>query len=221
MAFSVVQAEPASEPVSLARAKAHLRADTAAEDDLITGWITAARELCEEYTQRAFVARSVTAIMDRFPPFDPPGWDFWLTPGYPSPAAVFPNPLTRAVRLPIWPVLSVDAVKYFDAGGVQQTLTDGTDYLTHLPHMPSLVYPAPGKIWPVTQQARMGCVEIDFTAGVTTVPQRFVVAVLLTLAYWYENRGDGKDPTGTDPLSLGLPAGAVRILNGMGRLVYV
>jgi hypothetical protein len=220
VAFSISQSEPEFEPITLDLAKEQLRVDYPDEDDLIESMITAAREAVEDYTRLAFVERAVVAIFDRFPPFDPIGWDFWLTPGYPSPAAVYPNPLTRAVRLPIWPVISVDAVKYFDSGGTQQTLAEGVNYLTQLTHMPSLIYPYPGKIWPVTQYARMGCVEVDFTAGYTTIPSRAIQAMLMTLSYWWRNRGDGDDPTGSDMTARGLPAGALRILNSLARFAY-
>jgi uncharacterized phiE125 gp8 family phage protein len=44
---------PAAEPVSLNELKTHLRVNTAAEDALLTGYITAARETFEAMTGRA------------------------------------------------------------------------------------------------------------------------------------------------------------------------
>lgn len=221
MGFAIVQSEPAIEPVSLSLAKSHLRIDTTEEDAWLPVMITAAREMCEEFCQRAFVSRTVVATFDRFPPWDTTGWDFWLLPGYPSPDSVYPNPLTRAIRLPIWPVISVETVKYYDSAGVQQTLVAGTDYLTHLTRMPALVYPTPGKFWKVTQFGRVGSVEVSFTAGLATVPKRLTAAMLLTLGYWWGHRGDGDDPTGSDATMRGLPAGAQRILAQMARFPYV
>jgi hypothetical protein len=210
---------PAEEPVTLDRAKLHLRVDATAEDDLITAWVAAARRYAEDHANRYFVTQTVRATFDRFPPFDPVGWDFWLTPGYPSPAAVFPNPLTRAIRLPGGAIQAVIAVEYDAADGTQQTLVEGTDYLTHLDHLPPLVYPAPGKIWPVTQFGRMGCVRVTYTAGygdAGQVPEQVGAAILLAVGYWYEHRGDTRDPSG----EMGLPPGAKRLLDTLQVGVY-
>lgn len=43
---------PAAEPITLAEAKLHARADTSAYDSLITALIVAAREECEHITGR-------------------------------------------------------------------------------------------------------------------------------------------------------------------------
>jgi hypothetical protein len=221
-----LNSQPATEPISVTDAMNHARIDSGVDETLVGYWITAARELAEDYTQQCFVPRSVTAIYDRFPPFDPTGWDYWLTPGYPSPAAVYPNPLTRALRLPLWPVVSLDSLQYYDNEGNLDTLVENQDYLTQLQHKPALAYPYPGLIWPVTQFARMGCVIASFTAGYSganppgPIPARLMQAMFLTLTYWNENRGDDDDPNGDDPVSLGLPKGALRLLTMMMRVGY-
>lgn len=61
---------PAIEPVLLAEAKQHLRIEHALEDDIITSWITAAREWCENYQQRAYITQTLTLTMDDFPAGD-------------------------------------------------------------------------------------------------------------------------------------------------------
>ena len=47
---------PVTEPVSLAEAKAQLRVEFDADDELIAGYITAAREICESFLNQPLVA---------------------------------------------------------------------------------------------------------------------------------------------------------------------
>lgn len=53
---SPVEPEPWLEPVSLAEAKAQLRVEFDADDALISGYITAAREICESFLNQPLVA---------------------------------------------------------------------------------------------------------------------------------------------------------------------
>ncbi|NBX73427.1 MAG: phage gp6-like head-tail connector protein [Alphaproteobacteria bacterium] len=59
--------EPATEPVTLAEAKAHCRVDIDADDALIQGYIRAARELCEDYVERTFVTQQLQMKLDQWP----------------------------------------------------------------------------------------------------------------------------------------------------------
>lgn len=190
---------PAAEPLDLTRAKANLRVAHTADDALITGWITAARELTESHTGRRWVTQTLRLSLDDWP--DPIGDG---------------DQTASLVRLPVAPVQDVTAVRYWDVGGVYQTL-DPARYQTWLDHSPPLLAPAPLKIWPVTQPGRIGAVQVEFTAGygaADAVPEGAKAAVQLCLAYWYENRGDGRDPHGL-PESLGLPPGAKRLLDSL------
>ncbi|MEL7609497.1 MAG: head-tail connector protein [Bacillota bacterium] len=96
---------PAAEPVSLADAKLHLRADGTAEDTLISNLIVAAREHCEDETRRALVEQTIEA--------------------YPQ---AFGDPLPRP------PMRDVLSVVYKDSSGVEHTLTAGQDYLVDIVH---------------------------------------------------------------------------------------
>jgi uncharacterized phiE125 gp8 family phage protein len=187
---------PAVEPVSLDEAKLHLRVDHDAEDGAIAAWIAAARELTERHTGRRWVEQTLRLTL--------PGW-----------------PCDRgAVRIPVEPVTAVGAVRYYATGGTLTTLAAGADYQTWLDHSPPLVAPAPNGYWPAVQTGRLGAVQVEFTAGygadAAAVPGMARSAVLLALAYWYENRGDGNDPTMAInglPQTLGLTPGAKRLLD--------
>lgn len=83
---------PASEPVTLAEAKAHLRVDCADEDLLISSLISAARTRAEEYAGVAMLTQT---------------WELWL------------GELEGAVYLPRHPATAVTEVAYTTEAGEQ------------------------------------------------------------------------------------------------------
>jgi uncharacterized phiE125 gp8 family phage protein len=58
---------PASEPISIAEAKDHLRIDHDDEDDYIDGLIQMAREQVESDCARALMTQTRVLTLDRFP----------------------------------------------------------------------------------------------------------------------------------------------------------
>lgn len=176
---------PAAEPVSLETAKVHLRVDHDEEDALIAGWIAAAREMTELHTGKRWVTQTLRLTLGAWP--------------------------CGEIRLPVEPVASVGSVSYFDQAGAGQEIGD---FQTWLDHSPPLVCPAPQGYWPALQVGRLAPIAIEFTAGgnVNAVPEAVKTAILLTLGYWDQNRGDGTEGS-SDPRALGLSPGAVRLLN--------
>jgi uncharacterized phiE125 gp8 family phage protein len=81
----ILLAGPALEPVQLAEAKAHMRVDGSAEDDLVGALIAAARVAVETTTRRVLIAQSWRVVLDAWP--------------------------EAGVVLPIQPVISVDVVR--------------------------------------------------------------------------------------------------------------
>lgn len=202
-------AAPAEEPVTLARAKLHLRVDHTVEDSLITAWIAAARGLTEQHTGRRWVTQRLRLTLAA-----------WPGAGDGSRHVNPPREIVGAVPLPVEPVVSVDAVSYYATNGTLTALADGTGYQTWLDHSPPLVMPAPGTRWPVLQAGRTPAAQVDFTAGygdAAAVPEQAKAALLLCLGYWYENRGDGTDPTMMNglPQTLGIPPGAKWLLDSV------
>jgi uncharacterized phiE125 gp8 family phage protein len=197
---------PAEEPVSLERAKLHLRVEHDVDDDLIAALIQTAREMGESHTNRRWVEQGLRLTLADWPCREIGG--------------VF-----EAVPFPVAPVLSVESVKYYATDGTLTTLTADTDYQVWLDHSPPLLAPAPVKVWPTVQPARLAGVQIEFTAGygaATAVPEQAKAAMLLMLGYWYENRGDGLDLTMMNglPQSLGMPPGARRLLDTLATGAY-
>lgn len=157
---------PATEPVTLAEAKLHLRVDHTADDALITALITAAREAIEGETTRSLVA---TSWEKRFAALPLPG---------------------AALVLPRAPLLSVSAVTYIDAAGAEQTLAPAT-YAVDAPAGPHAGFgklrQAYGATWP-TPRDEANAVRVAFTAGYATVPGALRAALLLVLGELYANR---------------------------------
>lgn len=164
MSLSLVTA-PASEPITLQDATAHLRLEDDATDvSLVNSLIKAARQAAENYTHRSFATQTWDLNLDAFPT-----------------VFVLPNP----------PLVSVTHVKYYDVDGVLQTLA-ASSYIVDAPTGPQ---PMPGRIalavdetWP-TAQVRTNAVTVRFVAGYgTSVPEPIKSAIKLLVGHLYENR---------------------------------
>lgn len=156
---------PASEPVSLTEAKAHLRLEITADDAYVGGLISAARAAIETRYSRQMVTATYTATFDGFPGEGEP------------------------ICLPLSPLRSVTSIEYEDTAGDTQTL-DPADYVVVAGREPSAVYPAYATIWPYTLE-QAGVVRVTFTAGHGTaadVPAFVRQAILLLVGHWYERR---------------------------------
>lgn len=199
-------AGPAEEPVSLERAKNHLRVDHGAEDDLISALLAAAREMSESHAGRRWITQQMRLTLADWP-CDRIGGVY------------------GAIPIPVAPVASVQSVKHYATTGTLTTLVADTDYQVWLDHSPPLIAPAPTKTWPTVQPDRLAAVQVAFTAGygeAVAVPEQAKQAMLMCLAYWYENRGDGMDPTGIVGLAqtMGMPPGAKRLLDSVATGDY-
>ena len=156
---------PATEPVSLAEAKLHLRVDHADEDVMILSLIAAARLHLEHVLGRAFITQAWLYLFDDWPA------------GY-------------AVNLPLAPIQSIVSVKVYDEADVATTLSPSFYLLDGLSVPPRLVrrspsaFPRPGRI--------ANGVEVSFIAGhgslASEVPAPLRQAILLLVAHWYEHR---------------------------------
>lgn len=200
---------PATEPVSLAEAKAHLNVAHADDDALIASLVRAAREQSEIETNRRWVSRTVRFTLPRFPRHG----DYWGDVIRVDDAA-----FKCAIVIPFEPVSAVSALRYYDASGTLRVLAEGTDYLAWLDHSSPLVYPAPGRYWPETQAGRLAAVEVECVTGYgapSAVPEAAKVAIKLAVGLWYEHRGDSEDPSG-----MGLPPAAVRLLRSLHTGLY-
>ncbi|MBT8124855.1 MAG: hypothetical protein KJO81_08535 [Gammaproteobacteria bacterium] len=154
-------------PVSIHRARAHLRVDLADDDVEIYNAIKDATKAAEEYTGRAFCDQVWTAYYDHFPE------------------------ILCVLRRPI---VSIDSVKYIDIDGNQQTVSSA-NYRTDLYH--GRIVPAYGTSWPNTRSVinsvevayTAGYGTNQSPVGV--IPNDIQHLILLMVADWMEH----KEPT--------------------------
>lgn len=152
---------------TVARAKAWLRVDSDAEDELIEELLADAAAYCESeiWGNRQLLAAIYTVRAT--------GW--W----------------EGELALPRPPLQDVLSVAYYDAGGTQQTLAT-TVYQVRKPlTQPGVIERTPDQVWPGLQGDRLYPVAIQFRAGYVdadAVPPLIRRAILLLVSHWYHHR---------------------------------
>jgi uncharacterized phiE125 gp8 family phage protein len=175
---------PALEPVALLDAKAHLRVDHDEDDALISAAIVAARLHVEAATRRVLIAQTWRIGLDRWP-------------------------RKRILRLPVAPLISVDAVRVRDAEGGVVTVEEG-EYEVDTVSVPGRIALAATAPAPATRT--VNAIEIDLTAGYgatsLAVPSPLRHAIMMLVAHWYEHRG----PAGHDQAGNTAPQGYAALI---------
>ena len=157
----ILLAGPTLEPLSLDEMRVYLRLETSEEDGLVLSLIKAARNAVEQGSRRALMAQKWRLRLPRFPQ-------------------------DKSLRLPISPILSLDAVRTFDALGNPVVLDlasfqlDGSTLSLSASLMPS--------------EGDGAGIEIDLTAGFgtqpTDVPEALRQAMRMLVAHYYEHRAN-------------------------------
>lgn len=152
---------PAGSGLTLAELKAHLREeqDDTANDDGIAALGLVAVGLIEASVQRAYAVRTLE----------------WTLPAWRS-----------SLRLPIAPVQAVEAVRYVDLAGTEQTL-DPSAYLVAVSGRSRAVVPRRGTAWPLLGQGERPVV-VRFRAGGVALPATVRHAAKLLVSHLYDNR---------------------------------
>ena len=156
---------PASEPVTTAEAKAHLRVDVSDDDTLIDGLVASAREEFEEINGRSLFSTTWRARLH--------GW-----------------PSDGRIALPRPPLQSVSSVQYTDEDGNTSTFASSNYYVV-TDATPGYLALNADADWPSATLRSHGAIEVQFVAGwddVADIPQRYKQAILMLLGHWYENR---------------------------------
>lgn len=156
--------DPAVEPISLAEAKEHLRIEPgfALEDDLISLYVSAARDQAEKYCNRSFALADFFLLLSRFP-------------GGTAPLTL-PDPLTTAVS----------EISYIDSTGAEQVVDPG-DYTVDTDRQQI----RPAQAWPIGASSIKVDYSAgpDGSASPAEKPPKMVVeGMLLLVADMYELR---------------------------------
>lgn len=132
---------PASEPVTVEDAHAHLQipdADTQ-HDAWLEARIPGIRIQAEAATRRGFIEQGWRKTLDSFP--------------------------RGAIELLPCRVSAVTAVEYTDGAGDTVALVEDTDYQVDLESEPARVLPVTGGSWPIAGNGYANAVVVDFTVG--------------------------------------------------------
>jgi uncharacterized phiE125 gp8 family phage protein len=176
---------PATEPVTVAEAKAHARIETSADDALLGAYITAARQLLEKTTGLALISQTWKLVLDTWPGL---GRDEWWDGVREMPE----NALAGGnVEIRKAPFLAVTSVVTLDEADAPTTWAASNYYVTKRHGFGHIVKKA-GAVWPILTIRSDGAIVITFTAGygpnASDVPMAIRQALKMTVAHWYENR---------------------------------
>ena len=134
------------------------------EDTYLTSLITAAREFCEGYQNRAYITQVWELAMPYFP---------------------------CEIEIPKGKLQTVDLITYKNSEGTTATLAANTDYVTSIRGILGRAVPAYGKSWPSFTPFPLDAVIVTFTAGYGTasdVPEKVIQAIKLLVSHWFTNR---------------------------------
>lgn len=165
MAGLTLVTAPASEPVTDAEAKLHVRQDGSADDALITTLVKAARETCENMTGRSFITTTWRLTLDAFP-------------------------ANGIIWLPRPNLIAVSSITYIDPNGDSQTWSS-SNYSVDATSLPGNVQRKVGVTLPLTRVVP-NAVTVNYTAGygasASYVPDSIKAAMKLLIGHWYNNR---------------------------------
>jgi uncharacterized phiE125 gp8 family phage protein len=194
----VVLQQPTSYPVDLATAKNFLRVTIDNDDALIQTLIVAATGVVEAFTSRSIATKTYRQSLDSFPYYTdsivsqmayPPS--YYSLPRYSTTLWNY----SQMIKLFAPPLLSIEEIAYLDSQTGERQVLDSSRYIVDSDSEPARLFPGPaGAIWPSVLYVP-NAVQITFVAGYETppstasgVPDGIVVAILMLVANYYENR---------------------------------
>lgn len=164
MAFLTLK-EPAIEPVTVAQLIGYGHLDPNEDQAFLAGLITAARQWCEAYCERAFIFQTKRLLMDFFPGYV----DFKMAgQRVSSPFVSGSNAVLVGIRYAIalpWPIVrELIVLQYQDQDGDLVVMNPGTDFTPDLDSQPARLTPLFGQMWPVAR-VTVNAVQVDYVTG--------------------------------------------------------
>lgn len=178
-----------TEPVTLTEAKAQLIITFADDDTLITRLITAARRAIENYTCTSIISKRITLLADIR--------EEWELPY--GPVVALESVMTRSGTQGSGPA------SYATADTTWQT--DGAEFLSFSSPNYNADFTVNSRFGRYNQEPCIGTrYKIIYTTGYDVCPQDLKQAILLEVAWLYENKGDVSTGVGsTEAIHLANP----------------
>jgi uncharacterized phiE125 gp8 family phage protein len=164
-----VTTAPTEEPITLSEAKQALAIEHDEDDIRIDGYIETARQFAEQYCDIKIPSQVVQRSFDNWP--------------------------STEIDLDVWPLQSIDSVKYDDTASpvAEQTLTADTDYYRDTITEGGRVRTITG--WP-SHAVKPNAIRISMTAGYASrsaIPQTLKDALKAYVVYLYEQDCDAQE----------------------------
>lgn len=148
----------------LAEVKKHLSEKGTDDDAYIQSLIYAAQSRAEEDNDLGLNEATYEVYFDEFP---------------------------KEIEIWMWPISSIESVKYTDGDGATQTVTS-TNYATDLTQKPARIIPINSYTWPDTLTTP-NAVQVQFKTGFTSpsvIPGDLKQALYMIIQDWHDNRED-------------------------------
>ena len=165
MAFLTIS-PPSAEPVTVAQLMSYGHIDSNEDPAFLGMLITAAREWCESFCERAFMFQTKRLMMDFFPGYiDMKLAGQRVSSPFVSGANAVLVGIRYAIALP-WPIVrEVIALQFQDPNdGSVNVMVPGTEFIIDLDSQPARLTPMFGQMWPVARVAA-NAVQVDYVTG--------------------------------------------------------
>lgn len=167
---------PATDPITIAEAKTHLRVTESVDDGLIAGLILAARQFAEDYTRRRIITQTLDYTINS-------DWPWVRNSDY----------CGNRIDLPALPLQSVTSISYVDTAGASQTLAS-SQYVVKSDEEISHIIPAYDATWPDVR-CQPNAITVRFVAGwdFSAVPNPIREAIKMHVEILYDRSPDMRE----------------------------